>query len=204
MATVKGPLHSTAASGQFGKAMIFQGYRNRHYVKRYAFPNLKSHPATPAQLAIQAQTKTLMQHWPDIAPADQATWDALAIPARIERVNAYLKENYRRLRGGQTALDGWPDIETVTIAGTLTIIGAGPTEDCLGDYKAHANVNGVNAYERIAAPVFYIYYSTTENAYVVGPDTGEEHYFLLGAPWPDTNYSDFEDPVHLLAHFTLI
>jgi hypothetical protein len=141
MATVKGPLHSTAASGQFGKAMIFQGYRNRHYVKRYAFPNLKSHPATPAQLAIQAQTKTLMQHWPDIAPADQATWDALAIPARIERVNAYLIENYKRFMASLTPRDQWP-----FPAQTRIYTGGSATPDLSKWMPAYEHMNRIDAF----------------------------------------------------------
>jgi len=143
MATVKGPLHSTAASGQFGKAMIFQGYRNRHYVKRYAFPNLKSHPATPAQLAIQAQTKTLMQHWPDIAPADQATWDALAIPARIERVNAYLIENYKRFMAGLTPRDQWP-----FPAQTRIYTGGSATPDLSKWMPAYEHMNRIDQFQK--------------------------------------------------------
>ncbi len=49
-----------------------------------------------------------MEHWPDIAPADQATWDALAIPARISRINAYMIENWKRFRSGKPTTDVWP------------------------------------------------------------------------------------------------
>lgn len=122
MATVTGPLHSLEARGQLAQTIIYQESMGRHVVKAYGKPNWDTHPPTEAQLEIQAETKLLMQHWPDIAPADQATWDALAIPAAISRVNAYLQENYRLFLAGRTRRDRWPLSTQVRIysGGTAT------------------------------------------------------------------------------------
>jgi len=121
MALVTGPLHSQSASGQFGKTLIFQESMRRHVVKAYGKPNWTVHPPSAAQLAIQALTKKLMQHWEEISLVDQATWDALATPAQVSRVNSYLKENYARYRSGRAMLEAWPDT-TTTLIPTITLL----------------------------------------------------------------------------------
>jgi hypothetical protein len=113
MAQVYGPLQSQSASGQFAEALIYQRYHGKNYVKAYGKPNWTSHPATAPQLAVQAMNKLLMEAWPAISAADKATWDALAVPARISRVNAYLRENFKRLRSGRLATTVWPAVEVL-------------------------------------------------------------------------------------------
>jgi len=113
MAQVYGPLQSESASGQFAETLIFQPYRGKTYVKAYGKPDWTAHPPTAAQLAVQAMNKSLMEAWPAISAADKATWDALAIPARISRVNAYLRENFKRLRSGRLATDVWPAVDVL-------------------------------------------------------------------------------------------
>lgn len=122
MAQVFGPLHSESASGQFAKTLIYQGYHGKNYVKAYGKPNWDVHPPTAPQLAVQALTKQLMQHWEDIQETDRATWDTLAVAARVSRVNSYLKENYARHRAGRQPIDWYPETEPYRIysGGTLT------------------------------------------------------------------------------------
>lgn len=114
MATVREPLFSAAAAGQIGKTLIFQTYNKKTYAKAYGKPDWDAHPPTAKQLAIQVATKTIMQHWPAISPTNQATWDLLAIPKRILRINAYLRENYKRIRSGLPITDVWPATDAIT------------------------------------------------------------------------------------------
>ena len=114
MAYVTGPLHSLEASGQIAEEIIFQTYNGRTYAKAYAVPGntpgFNKMNQKPAQLAVQAITKSLMQAWKTIAPADQATWDALAKPNRISRVNAYLKYNFARHTIGLDPTEVYPPL----------------------------------------------------------------------------------------------
>lgn len=40
--------------------------------------------------------------------------------------------------------------------------------DCTGNYKGHAAVNSMPAWERIAAPVYYVFFDNTVLMYVIG------------------------------------
>lgn len=174
MAIVKGPLHSESAQGQIGKTLIYQESMGRSIVKSYAVPgNTPGYDKmnqTAGQLAVQAQTKALMQHWLEISPTDQATWDALAVPARISRINAYLKENYRRIRGGEPLLDGWPDIYSTLVAAVVTAGDPAPNPDCTGDYLRIADYKGHACFQRTTAFKFVVYYIISVNKYVIADD----------------------------------
>jgi len=111
MAQVYGPLHSQSASGQFAGTLIYQPYKGKTYVRAYGKPDWLAHPPTELQLNVQATTKVLMEAWPALSDADKATWDALAIPRRISRINAYLQENYRLGFSGQDLTTVYPAIE---------------------------------------------------------------------------------------------
>ena len=188
MAIVTGPLHSISASGQLGKALIYQPTNGRSIVRAYGKPNWTSHPATAPQLAVQALTKQLMEHWPEIDAGVQATWDALAVPARISRLNAYLRENYRRIHVGQDATDVWPAVETPPTALTVVQSGESLEWDCLGDYQAIEDINGELAFKRIAEPDCWVYWlPDPQGTYVVSSDLDWE----MGTTW-FSNVGDLE------------
>jgi len=187
MAIVKGPLHSESAQGQIGKTLIYQESMGRSIVKSYAVPGntpgFDKMNQTAGQLAVQAQTKALMQHWLDISPTDQATWDALAVPARISRINAYLKENYRRLRGGEPLLDGWPDIYSTLTALIVTAGSPAPDPDCTGNYQRIADYDGKPCYRRTSDQAFFVYYIPAEIAYFIA-DT-------IGLPYEEAGWQNY-------------
>jgi hypothetical protein len=187
MAVVDGPLHSDKASGQVGKTAIFQTYKGRSYAKKYAVPgNTPGHDKmnqTPDQLAVQAQTKSLMQHWKTISAIDQATWDALAIPARISRVNAYLRENYLRIGTGREPTDVWPPIETTP--GT-SVTGA-TTPDATGSYAPIDDFNSHPAWQRTAPPNMYIFWDSVGETYTISPELADEPNVAF---WKETQTDD--------------
>lgn len=167
MAYVNGPLHSKTAAGKIAKTTIYQTYRGRTYAKAYAVPGPTPGHATmnqtPAQLEIQAFTKALMQHWPEISTADQATWDALALPKRISRVNAYLRYNYARRAVALDPTDVYPPATPPVVAITVGYYEEMPDPDCTGDYALIGEYDGQPLYERIAPPAFLI-------MWIAGPD----------------------------------
>lgn len=158
MAVVTAPLHSQSASGQFGKTLIYQPSRGQNVVRAYGKPNWVSHPATAPQLAVQAFTKLIMEHWEVILPVDQATWDALAEPANISRINAYCTENWRRHRADEPLLDAWPDINSTLTAAIVTAGYPAPDPDCTGDYTRIAEIEGFHAYRSILHPSYFVYH----------------------------------------------
>jgi len=167
MAQVYGPLMSESARGQFGEIVIFQEYHGKTYAKGYGKPNWTTHPPTEAQLAVQAMNKSLMEAWPAIAAVDKATWDALAIPDRVSRVNSYLKENFKRLRSGLPATDFWPAIELPPYPLTVGYDTLIPDPDCQGDYEQIEDYNGYHAYQRSPDAAFSIWYDTGNNRWVI-------------------------------------
>ncbi|HUW85011.1 MAG TPA: hypothetical protein VMZ31_19695 [Phycisphaerae bacterium] len=198
MAIVKGPLHSESAQGQIGKTLIYQESMGRSIVKSYAVPGntpgFDKMNQTAGQLAVQAQTKALMQHWLSISPTDQATWDALADPERITRINAYLKENYRRLRGGEPLLDGWPDIYSTITALIVTAGTPAPNPDCTGNYQRIADYQGKPAYRRTSDQAFFVYYIAAEVSWFIDDALGtiyEDAGWYNNAPNITTAY-DFQ------------
>lgn len=176
MARVTGPLHSNTASGQLAKTLIFQTYRGRSYAKKYAVPGntpgFDKPNQSPAQLAVQALTKSLMQHWPEISTEDQATWDALAIPQRIERVNAYLKYNYARNAVGLDPTDVYPP--GPEYLPPLKVVTGEPTPDVTGTwgYDGEFTSHGITASswkKIIGGSTFYLW---------CGDGAGQQRWFV--------------------------
>jgi hypothetical protein len=192
MAVVIGPLHSQSASGQLGKTLIYQPSRGQNVVKAYGKPNWITHPATAPQLAVQAFTKLIMEHWEVIPTVKQATWDALAEPANISRVNAYLIENWRRHRGDEPLLDGFPDIYASLVAAVAQFLTEEPELDVLGDYYRIADYNGMKAYKQPSGYVGYIWYDAIEGDCLLSNSLGIDHesadYYRAGAD-PEGNWS---------------
>ena len=191
MAQVYGPLHSESASGQFAGTLIYQPYKGKTYVKAYGKPDWDVHPPTAAQLAVQAMNKSLMEAWPAISAADKATWDALAIPARISRVNAYLRENFKRLRSGRAATSLWPAVEAPAYALNIAHSGDIPNPDCRGDYNQIADYNSHPAYERASDSAYSVWFDTDLTAWIIAaqaPGTLPDDY------WTDANLEDVFDP----------
>jgi hypothetical protein len=158
MAVVTGPLHSQSASGQLGKTLIYQPSRGQNVVRAYGKPNWTANPPTADQLAVQAFTKLLMEHWLWVGTEDKASWQELAESREISPVNAYCIENWRRHRGNEPLLDGWPDILSTIVAGVITAGYPMPDPDCTGDYKRTADYEGQPAYTRISDGLYYVYY----------------------------------------------
>jgi len=172
MALTQSPLFSLDAKGQLAQTAIFQEYQHKTYIRAYGEPNWDEHPPTEPQLAVQAQTKSLMEHWEEITAADKATWDALAIPKRVSRINSYLQENYRRLRTGRLATDFWPAIEPSPLMRV--------TEKCnpnnSGYYPQIENINDHPAWQKTAS--FYIFFFPDISRYVIALSTTPTNYWM--------------------------
>jgi len=163
MAQVYGPLQSESASGQFAGTLIFQPYRGKTYVKAYGKPDWTAHPPTELQLNVQIATKTLMEAWPAISDEDKATWDALAIPRRISRINAYLQENYRLGFSGRDLTTVYPAIEYPLQYGAT----GATTPATEGTYILEAGLwNGKPNY-RCAATSMCLYWNPTNSAWLI-------------------------------------
>lgn len=209
MAYVTGPLHSTTASGQIGKTAIYQTYNGRTYAKAYAVPGntpgYSKMNQTPAQLAIQALTKSLMQHWKEISAEDQATWDAIAVPARWSRIIAYMKDNWRRNRINCGTTDTYPAADEI-ILGTMTA-GENPgIQDIAGDYVATTDFDGYPAYRRAGwGTPRYLYYGYDESGYAVGPTLGSGEWvaYSTSGALEDT-YEEYGEPPPIRATFALL
>jgi hypothetical protein len=181
MAYVRNPLHSRAARGQVGKSAIFQTYHGRTYAKAYAVPGntpgATKMNQSPAQLALQATTKELMQAWPALTEEQKASWDALAKPKEILRVNAYLKYNFCRLAVGLPTTPVYPPATTET-HGVLITEGATPFDPTVaGHYDEAELVNGRKSYSRREAPPRYIWWGGDYTIWVL---TNTAPYDLLG------------------------
>jgi hypothetical protein len=163
MAQVFGPLNSQSASGQFAGTMIFQRYRGKNYVKAYGKPDWDAHPPTELQLNVQQTTKALMEAWPVISDEDKATWDALAVPARISRVNAYLRENYRLGFSGQMLTTFYPAVEYplhFTATGVTSPVTAGL-------YVFQQDLWAGQPYYRCTATNTYLYWDIARNDWLI-------------------------------------
>lgn len=97
MATVTGPLHSDAASGQFAKGLVYQRGKRKSVVKTYSKPGDAS-PITPSASheAVILKTKLLAKLWPFLSDLEKATWEPMAASLRISPFNAFTKVNHRR------------------------------------------------------------------------------------------------------------
>lgn len=185
MATVTGPLHSQSASGQLGKALIYQPSRGQHVVRAYGQPDWTAHPATADQLAVQAFTKLIMEHWLEITEPNRASWTTLAEEKRISRINAYCIENWRRHRGDEPLLDGWPDVYSTL---TALIVSAGdpaPDPDCTGDYQRIADNDGLLAFKRIAGDPYYLYFDEPSQGYCLDA--------VLATGWNEAGWNNTSD-----------
>jgi hypothetical protein len=193
MAVVDGPLHSNQASGQVGKTTIYQTYHGRTYAKRYAVPGntpgFSKMNQTDAQLAVQEATKALMQMWPTIPPDDQATWDALAIPQRISRINAFLRENYRLGFSGQDMTTVWPPVEIpmqLKVTGTTS-----PTT--AATYNRADDFNGKPLWKKTPAEYRYIQYDDVNLRYTITrtPGSDPQDGWTNGLTIPEGLYTPF-------------
>jgi hypothetical protein len=182
MAQVFGPLNSQSASGQFAKTMIFQRYNDRNYVKAYGKPDWVAHPPTELQLNVQQSTKSLMEAWPAISAPDKASWDALAIPARISRVNAYLKENYRLGLSGQMLTTFYPATEYplhFTATGVTSPVTAGL-------YVFQQDLWAGQPYYLCTATNTYLYWDIAKNGWLIRTSLVTSPVAAFKNPDPDT------------------
>lgn len=204
MPIVDAPLHSQRASGALGTTLIYQPSRGQNVVRTYGKPNWALHPATAAQLAVQAFTKLIMEHWLNIPLLDQATWDPLAEPANISRVNAYCIENWRRHRGDEPLLDGWPDVYSTLVAGNIPYDSPYPAPNVSGDYLHIANYDGFPAYRHTPTGAYYVYRDEPGDYWcidtVLGTPNGSALFVLSGAD-PEGEYAPGYGQG--IAHFTL-
>jgi hypothetical protein len=191
MAQVYGPLMSESARGQFGEIVIFQEYHGKTYAKGYGKPNWTTHPPTAAQLAVQAMNKSLMKAWPAIAAVDKATWDALAIPDRVSRVNSYLKENFKRLRSGLPATDFWPAIEAPPWTPDVLIVTGELDPDATGTFTEQPEEFQGFPYYKTDDNYWYIFRDSSQEQWVLSDALVDpmENYWLAGAEeGPDAIY----------------
>jgi len=131
MAYVTGPLQSVTASGQFGKSIIYETYKNRTYAKRYRTP---LNDRTPSQIGIRAMVHYLTKLWKLLSTEDQDSWTPPALNQNVSPFNAYFIENMHRWRttlGPMTALQTPP---SAAYAPTITLVATG------GDGKVDLSV----------------------------------------------------------------
>ena len=107
MPKVTAPLFSLDASGSVANLLTYRDGPRGPVVVQKSRP---TGPASVSQLAIRATTKALMQRWPTLDANAQASWSALATTKNVSNVNAYLIENYARIRAGQSTLDYYPTV----------------------------------------------------------------------------------------------
>jgi len=97
MATVRDPLNSVTAAGNYGNAIIFQNGKARQTAKSYAKPR---QPRSPGQTAVRTITRTIMQAWPTLDDDEKNTWLAPARFRRLEPINVFQQTNFQRLAAG--------------------------------------------------------------------------------------------------------
>jgi len=105
MALVTGPLHSFEAHGQIGKALIYEEWNGRYYVKTYAAPALRR---VPAQRAVRAINRFLTDQWENTLTSEKASWDNLAVLRNTSRIAEYCRENFARFWTGRGPTKSWP------------------------------------------------------------------------------------------------
>lgn len=93
MATVKGPLFSLDAAGQIGKALVYNTWKGRSYVREWVNP---TNPNDIAQTLQRGAFAALSTWWDGIADAERATWNALADANRYSPFNAFMAFNLDR------------------------------------------------------------------------------------------------------------
>lgn len=93
MATVKGPLFSLDAAGQIGKALVYNTWKGRSYVREWVNPTNPNDIAQTFQRGIFAALSTW---WDGIAEAQRIEWNALADANRYSPFNAFMAFNLDR------------------------------------------------------------------------------------------------------------
>lgn len=210
MAYVQGPLHSDKARGQFAKSSIFQTYRNRTYVKKYAVPgNTPGHDKmnqSPAQLAHQSQFAAIAAAWSAASASDKASWDVLAEPDHITNYAAYTRENWERVLSGREISTVWPAVEGPKIAGTVTNCGEAPwNPDISGDWVQIEDINGLPAFKHVSLN-FWIFYVDGDIGYIAADDkeaTVSTQNWIHWISQPEGEYQSATDTVGWF-QFTLI
>jgi len=105
MPTCRSPFGSLSATGVFSKSLAFRHTKRGTVVlRRPKVPAVTS----AAQATIRNRNRTIMQHWPAVAPADQATWDHFALPAHTSRIDEYYRYNFFRVAAGLPIADLYP------------------------------------------------------------------------------------------------
>ena len=187
MAHVTGPLHSQTASGQYGKSVIYQTYGGRTYAKKYAVPGntpgSDKMNQTNAQLNVQATIKLLMEHWTTIEKAEQKSWEVLATPAGYAPVNAYTKENFKRIASGQSITNVWPAAEPNANPANVIVghVGAiNPSPNCQGTYIFREyDSDGNPVWEMYRAPLLH---------FILWPDRNGGNWIIQR--WAEELYQD--------------
>lgn len=93
MATVKGPLFSLDAAGQIGKALVYNTWKGRAYVREWVNPTNPNDIAQTFQRGIFAALSTW---WDGIEEAQRIEWNALADANRYSPFNAFMSFNLDR------------------------------------------------------------------------------------------------------------
>lgn len=147
MAKVGGPLHSSIAVGQIGKALIYNNWRGIAYVKAYKGP---ANPATARQLTIRGYLAQLSQLWQGLSDANRTSWQGWADanqpndeqfnrPIPWSGFNAYTALNILMLDMGESIVDSAP-----VVVGPGPVVGLDvtlPVADIVIDWTATAGTN---------------------------------------------------------------
>ncbi len=112
MALVTAPLLSMDASGAVAGAIVFSKWKGRNYVRALVKP---SNPNSGGQVGVRAAFKFLSQQWKNIAPTDQATWEAIAEAASFLPFNAYQQNGLLRNRNFLGLSQAYPPTLTLAV-----------------------------------------------------------------------------------------
>jgi hypothetical protein len=110
LAKTRGPLHSSGASGGFGKSLIFQTWKGQPRIKSFTPPR---QPRTPAQLSARLIQSQAVQRWRQLSSLMQGVWEQYkdAKHLRMSGYNYFISEYNSSMFLGNTPSDyppGYP------------------------------------------------------------------------------------------------
>jgi hypothetical protein len=101
MASTKAPLFGLDASGQLGGAIVFSKWKGRKYVRELVTP---SNPQSGLQVGMRAMLKFITQIYSSLSAGIKTNWDNAAASDNITGLNAAVRENQRKARINEGAL----------------------------------------------------------------------------------------------------
>lgn len=105
MAKLTGPLMSIAASGTFGKTIVYSIWKGRAYARERVVP---SNPKSAKQLGVRAMMSFLSQAWTNLVAGEKDDYDEGALSKSISPFNEFLSQNMSAWQNSVTPSKNWP------------------------------------------------------------------------------------------------